>query len=76
MDNEELIKRSDIQPTLDARVKWQLRALEAEAKLEKYQLLESYVQDLIAMWPHTTMRTLFKVTQKVADLKEALSLLK
>jgi hypothetical protein len=54
----------------------QLKAqiVELNRKLEGYKLLGSYVQDLIDMWPTTSMRTLYKVTQKVADLKEALSL--
>jgi pantothenate kinase-related protein Tda10 len=56
----------------------QLKAqiVEMNRKLEAYKFLVSYVQDLIAMWPTTTMRTLFKVTKKVADLKEALELVK
>lgn len=56
----------------------QLKAqiVELNRKLEAYKLLGLYVQDLIDMWPSTTMRTLYKVTQKVADLKEALSLAK
>lgn len=56
----------------------QLRAqiVELNRKLEAYKLMGLYVQDLIDMWPNTSMRTLYKVTQKVADLKEALSLAK
>ena len=56
----------------------QLKAqiVEMNRKLEAYKFLVSYVQDLIAMWPTTTMRTLFKVTKKVADLNEALELVK
>jgi hypothetical protein len=74
METEEMIKR--IHPILEARLKWQRRALEAESKLEAYQLVGSYVQDLIDMWPTITMRTLYKVTAKIADLKEALELAK
>ena len=47
-----------------------------EKKLEAYQLVGSYVQDLIDMWPTVSIRTIYKVTQKVADLKEALTLVK
>ncbi len=47
-----------------------------ERQQDQYKFLISYVEDLIAMWPQTTMRTLSKVTQKVADLKEALRLVK
>lgn len=56
----------------------QLRAqvVELNRKLEAHKLVESYVQDLIDMWPTVTLRTLYKVTQKVADLKEALNLTK
>lgn len=56
----------------------QLKAqiVELNRKLEAHKFVASYVQDLIDMWPTITIRTLSKVTQKVADLKEALSLTK
>jgi hypothetical protein len=54
----------------------QLKAqiVELNRKLEAHKFVASYVQDLIDMWPTITIRTLSRVTQKVADLKEALSL--
>ncbi len=70
---------ADVHETLPKKLtEEQLRAqvVELNRKLEAYKLMGLYVQDLIDMWPHTSMRTLYKVTQKVADLKEALSLTK
>ena len=56
----------------------QLKAqiVDLNRKLEGYKFLELYVQDLIAMWPKVTLRTLWTVTKKVADLKEALDYIK
>ncbi len=68
---------ADVHETLPKKLtEEQLRAqvVELNRKLEAYKLLGLYVQDLIDMWPNTSMRTLYKVTQKVADLKEALNL--
>lgn len=70
---------ADVHETLPKKLtEEQLKAqiVELNRKLEAYKLLGLYVQDLIDMWPNTSMRTLYKVTQKVADLKEALSLTK
>ena len=47
---------------------------ELEKKLETYQLVESYIKDLIEMWPTVTFRTIYKVTNKISELKEALAL--
>lgn len=44
-------------------------------KMESYQLLALYAQELVDMWPTITLRTLSKATAKIADLKEALKLL-
>lgn len=41
-------------------------------KLEASELALMYAEDIVNMWPQTTMRTLYKVTNKVAALKEAL----
>jgi hypothetical protein len=40
------------------------------------ELVVSYANDLVKMWPTVTMRTLGTVTKKIADLKEALELAK
>lgn len=73
---DEMLRRGDIQPTLDARVKWQERALKAEAQLEALQLVASYAQDVLNFWPLMTMRTIRVMIPKMASLKEALELLR
>jgi len=68
---------ADVHATLPVKLtEEQLKAqiVELNRKLENYKLLGLYVQDLIDMWPKVTMRTLWTVTNKVADLKEALGL--
>ena len=63
-------------PTKLTEEQLKAQVVELNRKLEAYKLLGSYVQDLIDMWPTVTFRTIVRVTQKVADLKEALSLTK
>ena len=44
----------------------------AEKKLESYEYLVAYANDIIKTWPSITMRTLWRMTEKVATLKQAL----
>lgn len=70
---------SEVHETLPKKLtEEQLKAqiVELNRKLEAYKFVGSYVQDLIDMWPKVTLRTLWTVTKKVADLKEALDLTK
>lgn len=46
------------------------RALKAEQKLETFELLTLYVNDIINAWPKVTMRTLWTITDKIATLKQ------
>jgi hypothetical protein len=48
------------------------RALKAEKKLESFEYVLAYANDIVAMWPEITMRTLWRMTDKVATLKNAL----
>jgi len=48
------------------------RAIKAERKLESYEYLVAYANDIIETWPTITMRTLWVMTNKVATLKQAL----
>jgi hypothetical protein len=52
------------------------RQREEDQRKMGLELLATYAQELIDMWPTITMRTLWKVTNKIADLKEALSLVR
>lgn len=51
------------------------RQREEEQRKMATELLITYAQELVDMWPGITLRTLGQATKKVADLKEALSLL-
>lgn len=44
----------------------------AEKRLEAYDYVIAYANDIVETWPSITMRTLWKMTEKVATLKEAL----
>ncbi len=44
----------------------------AEKKIESYEYLVAYANDIIETWPSITMRTLWRMTEKVATLKQAL----
>jgi len=46
------------------------RVLKAEQKLETFELLTLYVNDIINAWPKVTMRTLWTITDKIATLKQ------
>ncbi len=51
---------------------WKARAIAAEKKLESYEYLVAYANDIIETWPTITMRTLWRMTEKVATLKQTL----
>ena len=53
---------------------WKARAKQAEQRVESFEFVMSYAQDLIKMWPTVTLRTLHTVTTKIAGLKEAIAL--
>lgn len=53
-------------------VNWRERALAAEKRLEALEYVVAYANDIVEMWPTITMRTLWKMTDKVASIKEAL----
>ncbi len=56
---------------LIARImKMEQRAINAENRLEAYELLTLYVNDIIAAWPKVTMRTLWTITDKISTLKQ------
>lgn len=55
---------------------WKARAEKAEAKLELYQFVVSYAQDVIDYWPSLTFRTIRIMIPKMDALKEALNLAK
>lgn len=55
---------------------WKARALKAEKQLEAVELLVLYTKDIVEMWPTVTLRTLWKVTDKVNSLKNILKELK
>lgn len=51
---------------------WKARSERAEKKLESYEYLVAYANDIIETWPTITMRTLWRMTEKVATLKQTL----
>ena len=51
---------------------WKARAQQAEKRSEAVEFVLMYAQDIVEMWPTVTLRTLWKVTDKVASLKSAL----
>jgi len=51
---------------------WKARALKAEKRLESFEYVLAYANDIVATWPEITMRTLWRMTDKVATLKNAL----
>ncbi|MGE4234649.1 MAG: hypothetical protein AB7F43_15170 [Bacteriovoracia bacterium] len=51
---------------------WKARALKAEQRSEATELALMYAQDIVDIWPTVTLRTLWKVTDKVASLKATL----
>lgn len=46
---------------------------EQKRKEEALHLVISYATDIVDMWPTVTLRTLYKVTDKVATLKQAIT---
>lgn len=44
----------------------------AEKRLEAMEYVIAYANDIVETWPTITMRTLWKMTEKVATIKEAL----
>ncbi|CAB4196945.1 hypothetical protein UFOVP1290_465 [uncultured Caudovirales phage] len=52
------------------------RAIKAEKRLESVELLVLYANDIVNLWPTITMRTLWKITDKVSSLKECLKQIK
>ena len=52
---------------------WKARAIKAEANLEAYQLITLYANDIIAMWPKFTLRTIGTMTGYIESLKQAVS---
>lgn len=55
----------------DVNPNWKARALKAEAKLEAAELVVMIANDIINMWPTVTFRTIVRVTEKLAFLKDA-----
>lgn len=51
---------------------WMDRALASEKRLEALDFVVLYAKDIVELWPTITIRTLWKMTDKVATLKEAL----
>lgn len=51
---------------------WKARCERAEKRLDSMEYVIAYAKDIVEMWPSITMRTLWKMTEKVATLKEAL----
>lgn len=41
-------------------------------RLDAIELVIMYAQDIVDLWPNTSLRTLYKITDKVASLREAL----
>lgn len=58
--------------TIDKIEYWRERATQAERKLEALEYVIAYANDIVEMWPTVTLRTLWRVTDKIASLKEAL----
>jgi len=52
------------------------RAINAEKRLESVELLLLFVKDIVDLWPTITVRTLWKMTDKVSSLKECLKQIK
>lgn len=67
LTKEELVKRT---------VVFEQRAIKAEKRLESMELLVLYANDIVDLWPTITMRTLWKITDKVSSLKECLKQIK
>lgn len=59
-------------PGIDPIAYWKARAERAEKKLESLEYVIAYANDIVETWPTITMRTLWKMTEKVATIKEAL----
>ena len=59
-------------PGIDPTAYWKARAERAEKKLESLEYVIAYANDIVETWPTITMRTLWKMTEKVATIKEAL----
>lgn len=51
---------------------WRARCERAEKRLEAMEYVIAYANDIVETWPTITMRTLWKMTEKVATIKEAL----
>lgn len=58
--------------TVDPLAYWKARAERAEKRLEAMEYVIAYANDIVETWPTITMRTLWKMTEKVATIKEAL----
>ncbi len=71
MDTQKGLHLGDLTMIAGYTDPWRARALRAEAKLEAAELVVLYVTDLINMWPSVTFRTIGRVTEKIATLKDA-----
>ena len=53
---------SEVHDTIPQKISpeayWKARAEKAEAKLELYQFVASYAQDVIDFWPNMSMRAI------------------
>lgn len=58
--------------TIDPVAYWKARSERAEKRLEAMEYVIAYANDIVETWPTITMRTLWKMTEKVATIKEAL----
>lgn len=58
--------------SVDPIAYWKARAERAEKRLESMEYVIAYANDIIESWPNITIRTLWKMTEKVATLKNAL----
>lgn len=57
---------------IDPVTYWKARSERAEKRLEAMEYVIAYANDIVETWPSITMRTLWKMTEKVATIKEAL----
>jgi len=55
-------------------IELQARLTKAEQRMEAMEYIVAFANDIVALWPTITLRTMFKMTDKVASLKQALTL--
>lgn len=70
----ERVKKALDEPAPGTTMWYERKIRELEQQLELQKFVTSYALDLIQMWPSTTLRTLYKITAKIEDLKQAIQL--